>query len=41
VIEGMAPRILKLCATWRWVVSFTPRPLYLQRNSHWYPWIRG
>jgi hypothetical protein len=21
----------------RWVVSFTPRPLYSQRNSPWYP----
>jgi len=24
---GIAPRILNLCIRWRWVVSFTPRPL--------------
>jgi len=24
---GMAPRILNLCKRWRWVMSFTPRPL--------------
>jgi hypothetical protein len=22
---------------WRWVVSFTPRPLYLQGKRPWYP----
>jgi len=22
---------------WRWVVSFTPRPLYLRRKTPWYP----
>jgi hypothetical protein len=27
---GILPRILNLDARWRWVVSFTPRPLYLR-----------
>jgi hypothetical protein len=35
--EGIAPRILELGTRWRWVVSFTPRPLYLQSKSPWYP----
>jgi len=26
---------------WRWVVSFTPWPLYSQENSPWYPLDRG
>jgi len=26
----MAPRILKLSTEWSWVISFTPRPLFLQ-----------
>jgi hypothetical protein len=26
---GIAPRILDLLTRWRWVVSFTTRPLYL------------
>jgi hypothetical protein len=34
---GMAPRVLDLCTRWRWVISFTPRPLYLQGKSPWYP----
>jgi hypothetical protein len=34
---GIAPRILKLGTLWRWMVSFTPRPLYPQRNCTWYP----
>jgi hypothetical protein len=25
---------------WRWVVSFTPRPLYLQGKTPWYPLYR-
>jgi len=29
----MVPRILKLGTRWRWVVSFTPRPLYPQGKS--------
>jgi hypothetical protein len=33
----IAPRILDLGTRWRWVVSFTPRPLYPQGKSHWYP----
>jgi hypothetical protein len=35
--EGIAPRILDLGSRWRWVVSFTPRPLYSQGKSPWYP----
>jgi hypothetical protein len=34
---GTAPRILDLGTRWRWVVSFTPRPLYRQGKSTWYP----
>jgi hypothetical protein len=34
---GIAPRILDLSTRWRWVVSFTPRPLYPQGKSPWYP----
>jgi hypothetical protein len=34
--EGIAPRILDLGARWRWVVSFTARPLYPQGKSPWY-----
>jgi hypothetical protein len=34
---GIAPRILDLGTTWRWVVSFTPRLLYLQGEIPWYP----
>jgi hypothetical protein len=30
---GIAPRILDLGTRWRWVVSFTPRPLYPQGKS--------
>jgi hypothetical protein len=33
----MAPRIPDLGTRWRWVVSFTPRPLCLQGKSRWYP----
>jgi len=29
--------ILDLGTRWRWVVSFTPQPLYPQGNSPWYP----
>jgi hypothetical protein len=35
--RGIAPLILDLITGWRWVVSFTPRPLYLQWKSPWYP----
>jgi hypothetical protein len=34
---GIAPRIHDLGTRWRWVVSFTPRPLYTQGKSPWYP----
>jgi hypothetical protein len=32
-----APHILALGSRWRWVVSFTPRSIYLQRKSLRYP----
>jgi hypothetical protein len=35
--EGIAPRILDLGTRWRWVVSFTVRPLYPQGKNPWYP----
>jgi hypothetical protein len=34
---GIAPRFLDLGTRWRWVVSFTLRPLYRQGKSLWYP----
>jgi hypothetical protein len=34
---GISPTILDLGTRWRWVVSFTPRPLYPQGKSPWYP----
>jgi hypothetical protein len=34
---GIAARILDLGTRWRWAVSFTPRPLYPQGKSPWYP----
>jgi hypothetical protein len=34
---GIAPHIHDLGTRWRWVVSFTPLPLYPQGNSPWYP----
>jgi hypothetical protein len=34
---GIAPLALWPCSRWRWAVSFTPQPLYLQRKSPWYP----
>jgi hypothetical protein len=34
---GIAPLILYLGTRWRWVVSFMPRPLYLQGKSPMYP----
>jgi hypothetical protein len=33
----LAPRILYLGISWRWMVSFMPRPLFPQRKSPWYP----
>jgi hypothetical protein len=34
---GIAPSILDLGTRWKWVVRFTPRPLYPQGKSPWYP----
>jgi hypothetical protein len=34
---GIAPRILDSGTRWRWVVSFTPRPLCTQGKCPWYP----
>jgi hypothetical protein len=34
---GVAQRILDLGTRWRWVASFTPRPLYTQGKCPWYP----
>jgi hypothetical protein len=36
-IGNIAPRILDLGTRCRWVVSFTPRLLYFQGKSPWYP----
>jgi len=37
VFGSGAPHIPDLDTTWRWVVSFTLRPLYPQRYNPWYP----
>jgi hypothetical protein len=37
----MDPRILDLGTSWRWVDSFTPRPLYLQGKSPDTHWVGG
>jgi hypothetical protein len=34
---GTAPRIVNLSTIWRWVASFTPRPLYPRNKSPRYP----
>jgi hypothetical protein len=34
---GMAPLTFSFCTRWRWLVSFTPRPFYLQGKSSQYP----
>jgi hypothetical protein len=34
---SIAPRVLGLGIRWRWVVSFTTRPLYHQGKIPWYP----
>jgi hypothetical protein len=36
----IAPRSLYIGTRWRRVVSFTPRPLYPQGKSPWYPFDR-
>jgi len=41
VIGGTAPRILKLGAQWRWLISFTPRPHYPQGKSSNYTLVRS
>jgi hypothetical protein len=41
---GIAPRILNHGTSWRWVVSFMPRPLYPRGKSPQYPlvgWLGG
>jgi hypothetical protein len=38
---GIAPRILDLGTIWRWVVSFTPRPLYPKERAPGTHWIGG
>jgi hypothetical protein len=38
---GIAPRILDLGTRWRWVVSFTPRPLYPRERAPGAHWIGG
>jgi hypothetical protein len=38
---GIVPRILDLGSRWRWVISFTPRPLYPQGKSPGTHWIGG
>jgi hypothetical protein len=37
---GIVPLILRLGTRWRWIVSFTPRPLYPQGRSSWCPFDR-
>jgi hypothetical protein len=39
--RGITLRILDLGTRWRWVVSFTPRSLYPQGKSLWYPLDRS
>jgi hypothetical protein len=34
---SIAPHILDFGIRWRWVVRFTPRPLYPQRKNHRFP----
>jgi hypothetical protein len=38
---GIAPRILDLGTRWRWVVSFTPQPLYPGERFPGTHWIGG
>jgi hypothetical protein len=38
--RGVAPLILNLGTRWRWMVSFTPQPLYHQRKRTQYPMAR-
>jgi len=34
---GTTAHMLDLSTKWRWLVSFTPWPLYSQGESRWYP----
>jgi hypothetical protein len=34
---SIVPRVLDLSTRWKWMVNFTPRPLYPQGKSPWYP----
>jgi len=38
--ECIASRILNLGPRWRWVVSFTPRPLSRRKRSPWNPLVK-
>jgi hypothetical protein len=38
---GVAPHILDLGSRWRWVVSFTPRPLNPRERAPFTHWIGG
>jgi hypothetical protein len=40
-VEVQLHAFFELGTRWRWVVSFTPRPLYPQEKSLWYHWIGG
>jgi hypothetical protein len=35
-VQVQLPRIIDLGTRWKWVVSFTPRPLYPQGKRPWY-----
>jgi len=39
--EGIAPRILDLGTSWRWVVSFTPDRFTLKKRAPGTHWIGG
>jgi hypothetical protein len=36
-VEIYLQAFFDLGTRWRWVASFTPRPLYPQKKSPWYP----
>jgi hypothetical protein len=38
---GIAPCILDIGTSWRWLVSFTPRPLYPRERAPYTHWTRG
>jgi len=37
--RGIVPCVLDLHSRWQWMISFNPRPLYLQGNYLPYPWV--